>query len=97
MLDEADLAVAGRPDGGHVGMVGFDLGDRDQWKADVAYLLEQAIQRGLVDDRTMDEGRAVAVVGQGQPVKPGGPSGIEVPPDADFVPSAACVANSSWV
>jgi hypothetical protein len=32
-------------------MAGFDLSDRDQRQADAAHLLEQAVQRGLVDDR----------------------------------------------
>jgi hypothetical protein len=38
------------------------------------------MQRSLVGYRAMDDGRAVAVVGEAQPVKPGGPSGIEMPP-----------------
>ena len=74
-------------DGGYVGLVGVDLGDRDQRQAYVAHLLEQAVQSGLVDDEAGDDGGAVAVVGQAQPVEPGGPAGIEVPLEADFVPS----------
>src|SRR5215207_6290566 len=67
--------------------VSFLLSDRDQRQAEVAHLREQAVQRGLVDDGTMEEGRAVAVVGEGQPVKPGGPAGAEAPLDADLVPT----------
>jgi hypothetical protein len=44
------------------------------------------MQRGLVDDRTTDDGGAVAGVGEAQSVKPGRPPGIEAPPEADFVP-----------
>ena len=56
-------------------------------RPDVAHLLEQAVQRGLVGDRAVDDGGAVALVGEGQPVEPGGPSGVEVPLEADLVPS----------
>src|SRR5215207_758757 len=69
------------------GVVGFDLCDRDQRQAEVAHPSEQAVQRGLVDDRTVDAGRAVAVVGEGHPVEPGRPSGVEVALEADLVPS----------
>ena len=68
-------------------LVGLDLRDRDQRQADVAHLLEQAVQRGLVDDRAVDDGGAVALVGEAQPVEPGGPAGVEVPLEADLVPS----------
>src|SRR5688572_20398697 len=55
------------------------------------------MQRSLVRDRAMDDGGAVAVVGEAQPVKPGGPSGIEVPLEADFVTSGlmAIVSRSA--
>ena len=43
------------------------------------------MQRGLVDYKAMDGGHAVALTGKAQPVKPGGPSNIELPHDADFV------------
>src|SRR5579859_3463154 len=49
----------------------------------------------------MDDGGAVAVVGEGQPVEPGGPPGIEVPLEADLAPSRAvlvavgCVVHGS--
>ena len=33
------------------GLVRIERSDRDQRQADVADLLEQAVQRGLVDDR----------------------------------------------
>ena len=38
-----------------------------------------------VDDPALDEGVAVALPGEGQPVEPGGPSGIEVPLEPDLV------------
>jgi hypothetical protein len=70
-------------------MVELDLSDRDQRQAQVAHLREQAMERGLVDDRTMDDGGAVAVAGEDQPVEPGRPAGAEVPLDADLVPAGA--------
>ena len=33
-----------------VDVVGLDLGDRDQGETDVAQLVQQAVQGGLVDD-----------------------------------------------
>src|SRR5579872_489538 len=76
-------------DGGRTGMAGFDVIDRDQGQAQVARFLQQAMERGLVGDGAMDDGGAVAVSGDGQPVEPGGPPGIEVPLEADLVPSRA--------
>ena len=70
-----------------VGLVGLDVGDRDQRQADVADLLEQAVQRGLVGDRAVDDGGAVALVAEAQAVEPGSPAGIEVPLEADLVAS----------
>ena len=40
---------------GYVGLIGFDLGDRDQRQANVAHFLKQAMQRGLVEDRARDD------------------------------------------
>jgi hypothetical protein len=67
-VDEASLT-------GLLRLVGFDLSDREQRQAEVAHSGEQAMQGCLIDDRAMDEGGAVAVAGEGQPVKPGRPSG----------------------
>ena len=66
-----------------MGMAGFDVIDRDQGQAHVARFLEQAIKRGLVGYGAMDNGGSVTLVGEGQPVEPGGPPGIEVPLEAD--------------
>jgi hypothetical protein len=73
--------------GGYVGLVGVDLNDRDQRQTYVAHLLEQAMKSGLVDDKAMDEGGAVALVGEAQSVEPSGPSRSEVTLETDFVPS----------
>ena len=70
------VGVAGVCDG----LVGVDPGDRDQRQADVADLLEQAVQRGLVDDDAVDDGGAVAAGGEGQPVEPAWPSGCRGAP-----------------
>jgi hypothetical protein len=71
-----------------MGLVGLDTEDRDQRQADIANLLEQAVQGSLIGYRAMDDGGAIAPVGETQPVKPGGPSGIEVPLEADLVSPA---------
>src|SRR5450631_2243770 len=78
-------------------MVGFDEGDRDQGQAQVARFLEQAVERGLVGYRAMDEGGAVAAVGEGQPVEPGGPPGVEVPLEADLVPSRVVMVAGRYL
>jgi hypothetical protein len=74
-------------------LVGFDVHDRDQRQAEVAHLPEQAVQRGLVDDGAVDDGRAVVFAGEAQPVKPGGPPRIEVPLEADLVASERVVIS----
>ena len=43
------------------------------------------MQRGLVDDRAMNRGCAIAFMPQAQSVEPSGPSGVEVSLDADLV------------
>jgi hypothetical protein len=68
-------------------LFGTNLHDRDQWQAQIAHLLEQAMERGLVGNRAPKDGRPVALVAEAQPVKPGGPSGLEAPPEPDLVPS----------
>ena len=73
--------------GGYVGLVGFDASDRNQWQADVAHSLEQAMECGLVGDKAGDDRGAVVLAGQAQSVKPSGPSRVEVALEADFVPS----------
>jgi hypothetical protein len=70
----------------YIGPVGVYLSDRDQRQAYVAHLLEQPMESGLVDDKTMDEGGAVALVAEAQSVEPSGPSRREVPVETDFVP-----------
>jgi hypothetical protein len=67
-------------------LVGVDLSDRNQREAYVAHPLEQPMKSGLVNDKTMNEGGAVALVGEAQSVEPSGPSRIEVPFETDFVP-----------
>src|ERR1039457_6193951 len=74
--ETAELSGLG---GGRLGMVRVDVIDRDQGQAQVARFLEQAVQRGLVGYRAMDDGGAVAAVSNGQPVEPGGPPAVEVP------------------
>src|SRR5690348_13815048 len=73
-------------------MAGGGVIDRDQGQAQVAYFLEQSVQRRLVGDRAFDGGDAVAAAGEGQPVEPGGPPDVEVPLNADLVPSRDLMA-----
>src|SRR4051812_19509011 len=58
---------------------------RDQWQSQVANLLQQAVQRGLVDDRAVQERGAAGLVGEAQPVEPGSPALVEVSGDPDVV------------
>ena len=69
------------------GLVGIDPSHRDQRQAYVAHLLKQPMKSGLVDDKTMDEGGAVALVGEAESVEPSGPSRSEVSFETDLVPS----------
>jgi hypothetical protein len=66
-------------------LFGIYLRDRDQGQTQIAHLAQQAMQRGLVDARTANDGCAIALLGKAQSVEPGGPSGLEVPLEADFV------------
>src|SRR5712691_9977951 len=70
-------------DGGHSGMARLDKIDRDQGQTQVTRFLEQAIERGLVGYGATDDGGAVTVVSEGQPVEPGGPAAVKVPLEAD--------------
>src|SRR6266516_3337975 len=78
-------------------MAGFDESDRDQGQAQVPRFLEQAVERGLVGYRAMDDGGAVAAMGNGQPVEPRGPPGAEVPLEADLIPSGAVMAAGRYL
>ena len=66
---------------------GFNLNNRKQWQAEITHFPEQAIQRGLIDDRASEDGCSVACVGEAQALKPVGPPGIKVSLEANFVPS----------
>src|SRR3954468_18010946 len=70
---------------GHLGLLGFHPSDRDQRQARVANSLEQAVQCGLVDHRAVDEGGAIARVGETHSVEPKAASRVQVPLDADLV------------
>src|SRR2546427_8401499 len=78
-------------------MVGVDVVDRDQGQAQVARFLQQAVERRLVGYWAMDDGGAVAAVGNGQPVEPGGPPAVEVPLEADLVLSGAVIAAGRYL
>src|ERR1044071_4660872 len=78
-------------------MAGGGLVHRDQGQAQVARFLEQAVECGLVGYRAMDDGGAVAAVGNGQPVEPGSPPAVEVPLEADLVLSGAVIAAGRYL
>ena len=61
----------------------------------VAHFAQQAVQRGLVGHRAMHDGGAGALVGEAQPVEPGGPAGIEAPFEADLVVFSNSNSNST--
>ena len=63
----------------------IDASDRQQWEAQVAHFRQQAVQRGLVSHGAMDQGGTRTLVGEAQPVEPGGPSRIEVPLEANLI------------
>ena len=69
------------------GLVGVDVADRDQGQAQVTDSLEQAVEGCLVGDRAADDGGAVALMGDGQAVEPGGPVRVKVPREPDLVAS----------
>src|SRR5690349_9855528 len=71
-----------------------NLHDRDQWQAQIADLLEQAMERGLIGDRAAKDGRSIALMGEAQPVEPGGPSGLEAALEADLVSSGLLRTDS---
>ena len=68
-----------------LGCIRWDLRERHQRKTAVAQLLEQAVQRRLVDDRAAEDGCAVVLVPERQSVEPTSPSGPEVSLDSDLV------------
>ena len=52
------------------------------------------MEGGLVGYGATDDGGAVAVVGDGQPVEPGRPAGTEVALESDLVPAGSVGARS---
>ena len=59
--------------------------DRDEGRAEVADLGEQAVQLGLVAHDAAQGGGAVVLVGEGEAVEPGRPVLVQVPADAQLV------------
>jgi hypothetical protein len=69
-------------------LVRFNVRDRDERQARVTHFLEQAMERSLVGYGAMDDGGAIALEAEAQPVEPGGPSGIEMALEANLIPSS---------
>ena len=57
----------------------------DQRQAEIAYFAKQAVQRCLIHNRATEQRGPVALLGQGQPIEPVGPTGVEVSFDSDLV------------
>ena len=70
-----------------VRLPGLYLIDCEQWQAQIAHFPEQAIQRGLIDHRTSEDGCSVACVGEAHMLKLVGPPGIQVSLETYFVAS----------
>src|SRR5271166_6169600 len=68
--------------------------DRDQRQAEVADLVEQAVQGGLIDRPSADGGGSVAFIGEAQDLQPGRPSRLEVAPQTDLVEPDLLLAAS---
>jgi hypothetical protein len=71
-----------------VGPIGVDAVDRDQWKAEVADALEEAVESRLVQGDTAKEREAAGLVREARDPERCSPAGIEMSPDADLVSSA---------
>ena len=78
---------------GSTGVAGVGLGDRQQREPEVAELVQQSVQRGLVGDRAAEDGGAVVGVGEVEVVEPGGPAVVEPALDADLVPVAVVLVR----
>ncbi len=71
-----------------------------QGQPQVLELPQDAKQRGLVDDVTAQEGRAVGFSADGQTVEPRAPTGVEVTSQSDLIAAAGvatvCLFAHSW-
>src|SRR5689334_22218806 len=56
---------------------GVGADDRDQGQPEVAELVQQPVEGGLVGHRSAEDGGAVVTPGQGEPVQPGGPPVVQ--------------------
>jgi hypothetical protein len=77
------VRVAIRP----VRLFGINLHDRKQWQAEITHVPQQAMQRGLIDERASKDGCSVACLGEAQARKLVGPSVIKVSLKANLIPS----------
>src|SRR5690348_525429 len=82
---------------GSLRMTGLDERDRDQGQAQVAYFLDQAVQRRLVGYRAVDDGGAVATAGKAHAVEPGSPPAVEVALEADLIAPRATVVVGRYL
>ena len=78
------------------GRVGADVGDVEQRQREVGQLQQEAVQGRLVDDVAADDGRAVALVGDGQAVEPRAPARVQVTLNPDLVALAGVAVARSF-
>src|SRR6266849_4167416 len=71
--------------------------DRDDRQAQVSNLVEHAVQGGLVEEQTLEQGGSIAGVGEGQALEPFSPAIIQVPLDADLITSGLVMFHSRCV
>jgi hypothetical protein len=64
-------------------VLSFD--ERDQRQPEIAHFAKQAVQRGLIHYRATEHRDAVALLYEGEPVEPVGPTRFEMPFEANLV------------
>ena len=83
------VRVAIRP----VHLSGSDLHDRDQVQAEITHVMQQAIQRGLIDHRASEDGCSIACVAEAQAFGGAGRVGIKVSIAVALVPSGLVLSS----
>ena len=76
-----------------VHLSGSDLHNRDQVQAESTHVLQQAIQRGLIDHRASEDGCSIACVAETQAFGGAGRVGIKVSLAVALVPSRLVLSS----
>src|SRR5919106_1614453 len=91
--EPCELWIASGRGVGVAGVAGVGLGDGQQGEPEVAELVQQSVQGGLVGDGALEDGGAVVGVGEVEVVEPGRPAVVEPALDADLVPVAVLLVR----